>query len=178
MANFTLFFKMLTKKKQITVLGLLLLVALPLLFSAGILLKQQLLQHQRMQRFKTELLETVTVNAGNIVWVKAGKEIKIDGKLFDVKSFKVIGANIIFTGFFDHKEDQLVQQISKLGKQKNQSQNPLGQQAIKFLFISVYFCYNEFTIDGGNWQLVSQQYQPFFEIIPEAHLHPPIHPPC
>ena len=157
---------------------MLLLVALPLFLSVGIFIKQQLVQQQRTQRFKTELLETFTIKAEKVDWVEVGKEIRIDGKLFDVKSFKITGNNIVFTGFFDGKEDKLVQQIVKLEKQKNQSENPLGQSVIKFLFFSVYYGLNNFTIDGGNWQLVSQQYQPFFEIIPDAHIHPPIHPPC
>ena len=169
---------MLTVKKQFTAFALLLLVALPVFLSVGIFIKQQLVQQQRTQRFKTELLETFTIKAEKVDWVEVGKEIRVDGKLFDVESFKVSGANIIFTGFFDGKEDKLVQQIVKLEKQKNQSENPLGQSVIKFLFFSVYYGLNNFTIDGGNWQLVSQQYQPFFEIIPDAHIHPPIHPPC
>ena len=169
---------MLTVKKQFTAFAMLLLVALPLFLSVGIFIKQQLVQQQRTQRFKTELLETFTIKAEKVDWVEVGKEIRIDGKLFDVKSFKITGNNIVFTGFFDGKEDKLVQQIVKLEKQKNQSENPLGQSVIKFLFFSVYYGLNNFTIDGGNWQLVSQQYQPFFEIIPDAHIHPPIHPPC
>ena len=169
---------MLTVKKQFTAFAMLLLVALPLFLSVGIFIKQQLVQQQRTQRFKTELLETFTIKAEKVDWVEVGKEIRVDGNLFDVKSFKVSGVNIIFTGFFDGKEDKLVQQIVKLEKQKNQSENPLGQSVIKFLFFSVYYGLNNFTIDGGNWQLVSQQYQPFFEIIPDAHIHPPIHPPC
>ena len=169
---------MLTVKKQFTAFAMLLLVALPLFLSVGIFIKQQLVQQQRTQRFKTELLETFTIKAEKVDWVEVGKEIRVGGKLFDVESFKVSGANIIFTGFFDGKEDKLVQQIAKLEKQKNQSENPLGQSVIKFLFFSVYYGLNNFTIDGGNWQLVSQQYQPFFEIIPDAHIHPPTHPPC
>ena len=169
---------MLTVKKQFTAFAMLLLVALPVFLSVGIFIKQQLVQHQRKERFKTELLETFTIKAEKVDWVKVGKEIRVDGKLFDVKSFKITGNNIVFTGFFDDKEDKLVQQIVKLEKQKNQSENPLGQSVIKFLFFSVYYPNNNFTIDGGNWQWVSQQYQPFFEIIPDAHIHPPIHPPC
>ena len=153
---------MLTVKKQFTAFALLLLVALPVFLSVGIFIKHQLVQQQRTQRFKTELLETFTIKAEKVDWVEVGKEIRVDGKLFDVKSFKVSGAHIIFTGFFDGKEDKLVQQIVKLEKQKNQSENPLGQSVIKFLFFSVYYGLNNFTIDGGNWQLVSQQYQPFF----------------
>ncbi len=169
---------MLTVKKQFTAFAMLLLVALPVFLSVGLYIKQQLVQHERTQRFKTELLETFTIKAEKVDWIEVGKEIRINGRLFDVKSFKKNGANIIFTGFFDHKEDNLVQQIAKLAKQKNQSQNPLGQPVIKFLFFSVYFYHNEFIIDGGNWQWVSRQYQPFFEIIPDTHVHPPLHPPC
>ena len=167
-----------TVKKQLFAFTMLLLVALPVFLSVGFYIKQQIVQHQRIQRFKTELLETFTIKADKVYWVEAGKEIKINGKLFDIEYFKVSGNNIIFTGFFDHKEDKLLQQISKLAIQKNQSENPWGQQVIKFLFLPVYCRLNNFTLVEGNWQWVSKQYQPFFEIIPDAHLYPLIHPPC
>ena len=134
---------MLTVKKQFTAFALLLLVALPVFLSVGIFIKQQLVQQQRTQRFKTELLETFTIKAEKVDWVEVGKEIRVDGKLFDVESFKVSGANIIFTGFFDGKEDKLVQQIVKLEKQKkikiSLSTGPMDFQIDFFVFPALLF---------------------------------------
>lgn len=155
---------MLTVKKQLAAFGLLLLVALPLFLSVGIFLKQQLVQHQRIQRFKTELLEILTIKAEKVDWVKAGKEIQIDGKLFDVESFKKAGNNIVFTGFYDYKEEKLVKHIKEIEQQKNKSGSPLSQLAVKFLFLPNYKEFTTFSIQN-NWQIIVRQFPLYTESI-------------
>ena len=164
-------------KKIITALVLLLILAMPLFFSVLVLVKQQLVQYQRNEKFSKEILQAITVSSTAIYWVKHGKEILFDGKLFDVKSFVTKGSNITLTGFFDHKEDKLVQQIVKLALQKNQSGSPFGQPAIKFLFFPAFACQHEITSEIC-WKLVSQQYHQFDEMIPAAPCRLPVHPPC
>ena len=163
-------------KKIITAFVLLLILAMPLFFSVLVLVKQQIAQYQRNEKLSKEILQTIMVSSAAIYWVQPGKEILFDGKLFDVKSFVTKGSNITLTGFFDHKEDKLVQQIVKLALQKNQSGNP-GQHAIKFLFFSAFACQHEITSEIC-WKLVSQQYHQFDEMIPAAPCRLPVHPPC
>jgi hypothetical protein len=156
---------MLTVRKQTTAFGMLLLVALPLLFSTVIFIKQQLLQHQRSQRFETEVLETVTINAEKVNWVKPGKEIQIGNKLFDVKSYKTAGSNIIFTGFYDSKEDKLVKHIDDVEKQKNKTGSPLDKLAIKFLTLPSYKENLEFSIQN-HWRVITSRFPQYTESIP------------
>ena len=162
--------------KKISALGLLLLVAIPLFFSAGILIKQKILQYQRDKKFDKEILQTISVSSENIYWVKPGKEILYDGKLFDVKSFKTEGNNTSLLGFFDDKEDELVQQIVKLADQENQPGSPFSNSVIKFLFFPVYISQPEITYTGC-WKFISQQYYSFDEMIHAAPGHSLIHPP-
>ena len=163
-------------KKIIPASGLMLIVALPLFFSVTMLVKQGVLQHQRNEKFNKEILQTITVSAENIYWVKAGKEILFNGKLFDVKSFKTAGSNIYLTGFFDHKEDKLVQRIVKLALQKNQASDSLGSLAIQFLFFPVSICQPEITYQG-SWKFISQQYYSFDEMLSASPGYSLIHPP-
>lgn len=167
---------MFLNQKKITAWGLLLLVAIPLFFSVSVLVKQNILHYQRNKKFDKEPLLTITVSTENIYWVKPGKEILFNGKLFDVKSFKTEGNSISLTGFFDHKEDKLVQQIVKLAQQENQSNNPFSYSTIKFLFFPVYISQPEITYEGC-WKFISQQHYPFDEKIPAAPNHSLIHPP-
>ena len=162
--------------KKISAFGLLLLVAIPLIFSLTVLVKQKVLHYQRNKKFDKEILQTITVSRENIYWVKPGKEILFDGKLFDVKSFTTDGNSISLLGFFDHKEDKLVQQIVKLAKQKNQSGSPLSNTGIKFLFFPVYINQSEIT-QTRSWKFISQQYYSFDEMIPVAPGHSLAHPP-
>lgn len=159
---------MLTVKKQLTALGMLLLVAAPLVFSAVIFLKQQLLQSEREKRFETELLETVTLKPENIKWIRISKEIEIDGKLFDVQSFRVIGNKVVFSGFFDSKEDKLVKIGKEAEQHKNKSQNQL---LAKFLFFPDYKERESFIIET-NWQIVFSQFPKYTE--PVADINFPV----
>jgi len=117
---------------------MLLLIALPLFFAIGILVKQKIIQLQRRARFETENIETITIAAEKLHWIKHGKEALVDGKLFDVESFRSAGVKISLTGFFDNKEDELVNQIKDLTEQKRENDNPLTRLAVKLLFTPVY----------------------------------------
>ncbi len=156
---------------------LLLIVATPLFFSVSVLVKQQIAQSQRNEKFSKEILQTITVSTSAVYWVKPEKEILFNGKLFDVKSYSKNGNSLSLTGFFDDKEDKLVQQIVKLALQKNQSGSPLSEPAIKFLFFPAYAAQHEKTSEIC-WQFILQQYHRFDEMIPVAPCSLPTHPPC
>ena len=162
-------------KKQITALGLLLLVALPLLLSVCIYLKQTILQNQRKQRFETEQLQTITVLCEKTVWVKAEKEILIDGKLFDVKFYKTVDQKIILTGFYDNKEDKLIKDTGDLINKKNDSGSSSNQLALKFLIYPKYNQLITFSIQN-NWQTIVRQFPVYSEVISNI-AYPTIAPP-
>ena len=164
-------------KKIITAYVLLLILAIPLFFSVLVLVKQQIAQSQRNEKFSKEILQTITVSTSAIYWVKPEKEILFNGKLFDVKSYTKNGNSLSLTGFFDHKEDKLVQQIVKLALQKNQSGSPFSQPAIKFLFFPAFAIQHEINAEL-NWKYISQPYHQYDEVIPTAPCSSPVHPPC
>jgi hypothetical protein len=156
---------------------LLLILAMPLFFGVAVLVKQQIAQHQRNEKFSKETLVTITVSTSAVYWVKPDKEILYAGKLFDVKSFSVRENSVVLTGFFDLKEDKLVQQIVKLALQKNKSGSPFNTQAIEFLFFPAFIIKHE-IISDINWKFISKQYCQFDERIPAAPCTLPTHPPC
>lgn len=164
-------------KKLTTALVLVLILATPLFFSVVVLVKQQIAQHQRNEKFSKEKLQTITVSATAVYWVKPGKEILYDGKLFDVKSFFVQDDIISLTGFFDHKEDKLVKKIVELALQKNKPGNPFSHPAIEFLFFAAYISQHE-MIAEINWKFIATRYHEFDEVIPDAPCCLPLHPPC
>ncbi|MGB5006131.1 MAG: hypothetical protein WBO39_04290 [Ferruginibacter sp.] len=164
-------------KKTPTAFLLLLLLAIPLFFSVTLLVKQQVMQYQRNERFNKEKLQTISVLSAKIFWVKPGKEILYDGKLFDVKTFKTEDNKITLTGFFDHKEDKLVQHIIKLAAKRNQSGSPLSQTAITCIFFPVFASTAEITAADVYWKLIPKHYYIYDEMLPAAPADVPIHPP-
>jgi hypothetical protein len=166
-------------KKIITAFVLLLILAVPLFFSVLVMVEQQVTQYERNERFSEEVLQTITASSVAVYWLEPGKEILINGKLFDVKSFVIKDNSISLTGFFDCKEDELVQQMEKLELQKNHSGSPFNQPAIKFLFFAAYnINQQEINCNEGCWKFVSQQYHQFDEMIPTGPCRLPMHPPC
>ena len=164
-------------KKQITAFGLLLIVVLPIFLSVGLYIKQLGLQNQRKQRFDTELMQTITVAAEKLVWVKAEKEILINNKLFDVNFFEKIGTNIVLTGFYDHKEDKLVKHIKDFNEQKNDTSSPINQLTVKFLFYPKYNEVNSFSLQNNSWQIITRQFPVYTENLTELTYPVPAQPP-
>ena len=154
-------------KRQTTALGLLLLAALPVLISVGFSVKQSIIHRQREKRFEQEILQTITVSSKEVIWLKAGKEILHDGKMFDVKSFKNNGTNLELTGFYDQKEDKLVKEIKGFVQQKEDSGSKANYLVVKFLFSPKYNDVSIFTIEN-NWQLIKRQFPVYAEINIEA----------
>lgn len=151
-------------KKQTTALGLFILVALPLLLPLGALIKQKILQFQRRERFETEQLQTITIKADKIYWIKPGKEVLIAGELFDVEDFKSSGTDITLSGFYDQQEDKLVKDIKELEKGKPNSNSPVNHFAVKFLFSPKYQEPTGLLIQN-NWQLVTRQFPVYTETV-------------
>lgn len=163
-------------KRQIIALGLLLMVALPLFLSVGIFIKQKIVQHQRRQRFETEMLQTIRVSADKLYWVKPGKEILINDELFDVKSFTISGTDVLLTGFYDHKEDELVKHMVDLIHKKDNSHRPVDQAAVQFVF---YPTYNQYTVVSiqNTWRLIKRQFPVYKEATASLAYPAPTPPP-
>lgn len=170
---------MLSVRKQFGAFVLLLILAIPLVFTILALVKQQITHYERNEKFSKVSLQTIYVSTSDIYWVKAGKEILFQGKLFDVALYVTDGRTIKLTGFFDEKEDSLVRQIVQLAAQKNESGNPLNISAIKFLFFpACNINGNEINCNEITWSFVVRQFYPFDETIPTAPFRSPLHPPC
>ncbi|HMK04334.1 MAG TPA: hypothetical protein VK489_09090 [Ferruginibacter sp.] len=151
--------------KNITALGLLLLLAIPLIFSITVVIKQKVLQYQRRARFESEVLQTIRISPEKLYWIKPEKEILVDGKMFDVKSYHKEGDKISVTGFFDHKEEKMVNHMNTLLHQKSKPSSPYGHAMVKFLMLPLYHEPAGFSIQD-NWKTIAQQFLNYTELIP------------
>lgn len=107
-------------------LGLLLL---PLLFIAGLQLKQLQVQHEAKERLEKQSLHTLVLD--RLTWVKKNKEIRVDGHLFDIKSVHFDGKKYTVTGLYDHEEMAIEKKLHQ------QEEHASGQKAlIHFLLLT------------------------------------------
>ncbi|MGC4101642.1 hypothetical protein [Ferruginibacter sp.] len=154
---------MFVARNKISALGMLVVVSAPLLFFAFFLVRQKMIEHDMEEELENSSLQTVVVNHCDVVWLKKNKEVSINGKLFDVRTFTVTGNKITFTGLFDNEEDALREQLRDFIHQKNNS-GPLAQLFTSFMFPPLYnqaatsLCYN-------TWELVPGKIFPYQEHI-------------
>lgn len=99
--------------KKIAAFFLLLIGAMPLLFTISFLIRQQIIRYEMKERLEEEYLHVITVPKAGLTWVKYNKEIIIGDKLFDVKSFSEKDGLYFLIGLFDEEETALNDLLEK-----------------------------------------------------------------
>lgn len=155
---------------------LLLAVAVPLFFSAGFFIQQQVVRHQMKQELNEKLLQTVSLPADKAVWLNEKKELIIDGRLFDVASWQISNNELTATGLFDEDEDKLNKKLQQLIGQNNDSPSPLNELMADFFSLPFYSEAFDFTT-GSHWLYVSEVKYNYAESIPAAPSLSDLYPP-
>lgn len=153
----------------------LLIISVPVFLSVKFILEENMIWEEVEEKMNTAVLQSVSIAKADIIWVKAGKEILLDDKLFDVKHIEYSNGMAILTGFFDTEETELLTKFKKY-TDDNSRDNPLNKLAFKFLFCPVYNSYAEIIYET-HWQSVSHQYYSFDEMLPASPSLPFAHPP-
>lgn len=137
-------------RKKILAFSMLLVVAAPLFFFIGFTVKQKQIQHAMKAKLESAALQTVVLKKAGVQWLKKNKEIIIDGKLFDIKSYTTDGEKIIFNGLFDHEENKLKKEFANLVHQEKDDAAPLNRLILKFIFAAVITKNEEPVITSPN----------------------------
>jgi len=162
-------------QKRIIALLCLLIVAIPVLLSLKFIVQESMIMQEVDEKLNTEALQSVTVAKKDIIWVKADREILLGDELFDIKYNESKNDSIIFTGFFDSKETELLAGFKKY-TESNNNDNPLSDFTFKFLFSPVFNNYHTIVYETG-WVNVSSHYPLFTETLPAAPSRTFIQPP-
>ncbi len=108
------------KNRQLHIIPLLFLalLALPLftiVFFQGV---QWYLKSSADERMKEKDTEVITLQAASVQWEKPGKELVVDGKMFDVASYIISNGILTAKGFFDAEESGIRHFLLSLQKNK------------------------------------------------------------
>jgi hypothetical protein len=98
---------------------------------------QQLIQkHEMMEKLEHAQLQTIILPETSVEWYEEDKEIIVNGRLFDVKSYRKIPGTIdvSFTGLFDDAETEIEAKVKKLLRHKEKN------DAAKKLLAWLFFC--------------------------------------
>lgn len=161
--------------KKILTIVLLLIVAVPLFFSAAFIIKQKHVQYQMREKLEQASLQTITVPSTEIIWVKKDKEVIINGKLFDVKSISIAGNNTTIKGLFDDVEERLLAKLKDAINLKKETGNHVAGQ-VSCIFLPLYSETVSFHIQC-DWKTVSTDFPTYSTLIPEVYTSSTAPPP-
>lgn len=113
-------------KKLFTYL-LLLLAAFPIIYILIFKFQQQSIRLKMEERLETSVLHTICIPENQVQWMKKGKEIKVDGKMFDIKSFHIQDGVYVFTGLYDDEETALRDKLEYEQEKNSQNSKQLSQ---------------------------------------------------
>src|SRR5215213_2176935 len=100
--------------KIISGIPVIVLILLPCLYCLYFQVKHQMIRWEMKERLEHEAVQTIVVPANKFLWYDEGREIILDGKMFDVKSITQQNGNYTITGLFDEDETQLHIALKKL----------------------------------------------------------------
>ena len=114
-------------RKCLTAL-MLALIMMPAIYSIYFQLCQQLIRLEMWERIEGEVSTELVIHSSKLDWVEKGREIRVNGVMFDVKSVKKIGDSLKITGEYDHKESSLLREmelIEETQEEEDQQSNSI-----------------------------------------------------
>jgi hypothetical protein len=119
--------------RNTSLLILLLLAALPFLSAVYLQVRQDHIKNRMKEKLRESFLTTITLGKNEVHWIEKGKEILVNGRLFDIRSFQVSGTHIIFTGLFDDEETNLVYTLKQSEEQNTAFEDEVICSLFQFL---------------------------------------------
>ena len=101
-------------------------------------IQQKIVQHEMIERLEHSELDQVKIHKDSVVWFKRGKEIVLNGQLFDIHSHYTKGDSTVFYGLFDFEETALKIQVKKLMESKTENDSSRDIHIAK-LMLQVWF---------------------------------------
>jgi hypothetical protein len=126
--------------KKIATIFLLVLALAPVFYVLAVHTRQYTIRQRMKHELEEKMLHTITLKSSEIHWIREGKEIAIEKKLFDVKSiaYKENGMAVL-TGLFDEEETDLVQQLQKNQKENNSQGSKQLAQLFQLMLVMPEF---------------------------------------
>jgi hypothetical protein len=133
-----------TVTKKITSFLFILLGLAPLLAIVFFTVRKQNIQTRMKEKLEHHLLQTIVIPENNVTWIKK-HEIRVNNRMFDIKTKKLENGVYTFTGLYDDEETKLTEQ-EKNAAGKNNEQNKLLAQFLKHLSLFFHYPDDNFTL--------------------------------
>jgi hypothetical protein len=121
-------------KRSVMAVAMLIVISMPVGLFVTWKVQQLIQKHEMMEKLEHAKLETITIPETAVEWYEEGREIIVDGRLFDVISWhKIPGTvKVSFTGLFDDAETAIKDKVEKLLRKKDK--NDVARKLLPWLF--------------------------------------------
>ena len=154
-------------KKKIVAFVFVIITLCPVIAFYTLSICKKIVQHQMEEKMERSLLQTIVAKKGSFTWIKMNKEILINGKMFDVKSYKTNVEETTFKGLYDEDEKKIVQDINELSSEKNEPLQPT-LQLLKVLLATYTFKVSEYP-DNVIFKEIKNEYFNYDELLAFHH---------
>lgn len=145
--------------RKISLLLLLLPVSVPVMFCFYFSVRQQIVRHQMLEAMEQKELQMIVVASDKVEWFEKGKELVIEGELFDVKEYRFEAGHIIAKGLSDKKETELKNSLER--SMKEDGNEARGSKIINKLITQLIWDHNYQQILAGSSMVILKKKFPF-----------------
>ena len=96
------------RQRKTIAIAFLAFLLIPLFFSGGLQLFQVYLKQRAEKRLTTETLSDLKFPLHTVQWVEEGREIKVDGKMYDLESYQEADGFLYAKGVHDEHESRVM----------------------------------------------------------------------
>jgi hypothetical protein len=93
--------------RTITAVPVILIILMPCIYCLYFQAKHQMIRWEMEERLESDGLQTIIIPVKDFRWYEEGREIVVNGTMFDVRSIEQNNDKYIVTGLFDEEETEL-----------------------------------------------------------------------
>jgi hypothetical protein len=101
----------------------LVILSIPTMSSVYFYVRQQIMRHEMKEALEKQSLTTIVISSNKINWIEFGREALVNGHLFDVESYSLMGNKVQMSGLYDVEEDKLKELIKKIEQKSTRESN-------------------------------------------------------
>jgi hypothetical protein len=146
---------------------------LPFFFFLAFTISQQVIRHRMKEQLEKGMLQSVTIAEKDLHWVEHGREILLNGKMFDVEEMVYHDKLVTIRGLYDEDETSLVRILNSL-QRVNRDNNQLLSAFFKCMQYVYFTSLTEHNLQTGSHRLFADLIAP---ALPDQFLRIPVPPP-
>lgn len=118
----------------------------PVLFMGGLQLAQYCIRQRMEMALEREPLVTITLSQNEVVWYEEGREIKVDGRMFDIKTYTVENGLFTAQGVYDDDETEVVNMMNGHWSERDQQHLIIQLLVLSHCIIPFFFLLYSFGL--------------------------------